>query len=84
MKNKSKFLIVLLGMLLFSNMVIPKHAKANEIDIEKTGETIKEIAEAVADLFCPETAQNRCKKGTCQSGACISFRSACGEGGSKC
>jgi hypothetical protein len=34
----------------------------------------------IEDAFCPETPQNRCKNGTCQSGACISFRESCGGG----
>ncbi len=35
------------------------------------------VLEVVGDLFCPETPQNRCKGGYCQTGACISFRKAC-------
>lgn len=45
---------------------------------------VKGLYEALVDLFCPDTPQNRCKNGTCQSGACISFRAACGGIESNC
>ena len=45
---------------------------------------VVELIEAVEDAFCPETPQNRCKNGECGTGACISFRPACGTLKSGC
>jgi len=45
---------------------------------------VQGLFEAIEGLFCPDTPQNRCKGGVCQSGACISFRTACGTNGSSC
>jgi hypothetical protein len=44
-----------------------------QVGVEEVGK----VLDAVVDLFCPETPQNRCKHGVCQTGACISFRKAC-------
>lgn len=44
---------------------------------EIAAKTFIALWEMIEDALCPDTPQNRCKHGTCQSGACISFRAAC-------
>ena len=46
-------------------------------DLVPIVKVIAELINAIEDAFCPETPQNRCKRGVCSTGACISFRSAC-------
>lgn len=54
---------------------------AEEEDADIDPGTIAALAGAAVSmtvgLFCPKTPQNRCKNGSCQSGACISFRASC-------
>jgi hypothetical protein len=92
----SKFFITLMmvnvlsvGLMSFSNqnMAYAVEAEAEEADIDPG--TIAALASAAISatvgLFCPKTPVNRCKSGSCQSGACISFREACyGATGSSC
>lgn len=80
--------VLSVGLISFSsqNMAYAVMAEAEEADIDPG--TVAALASAAVaatvGLFCPKTPRNRCKGGTCQSGACISFRSACGDLGSSC
>lgn len=57
------------------------NASLSSVKAQTAGDVVV-LIEAIIDAACPETPQNRCKQGTCQSGACISFRPACsGSGG---
>lgn len=49
----------------------------------QSAEDVVKVVIAIIDAVCPDNPQNRCKGGTCQDGACISFRSAC-EGSGSC
>ncbi len=74
----SKFLVTLVLLFVMTTSLLPNKAKASDIG------AIAKAIEVIIDAVCPETPQNRCKNGTCQSGSCFSFRSACGELGSPC
>ncbi|WP_291403921.1 hypothetical protein [Daejeonella sp.] len=74
----TKFSVTLVLLFVMTTSFFPNKAKAIDPG------TIAEAIEAIIDAVCPETPQNRCKNGTCQSGSCFSFRAACGERGSSC
>ena len=54
------------------------------IDIGDAIELAIQLWDAISEAFCPDEPQNRCKNNKCGSGACISFRPACGTIGSVC
>ena len=93
-KMKKYFLVVMVSFMMLMPAITgtnATYAKSNVtlayaggIDWLAAAGVVKGLYEALEDLFCPDTPQNRCKNGTCQSGACISFRAACGEIGSNC
>lgn len=97
MKRAKTFLLALLTATvlvvpsLSGTMSTSAYYVAAEEEEESDGITLAEalagaaIASGVIEkLFCPKTPQNRCKGGKCKTGACISFRSACGDIGSTC
>jgi hypothetical protein len=87
-KMKNYFLVMMVSLM----MIMPAltgtnatYAKSNVTNVTLAstdwtayGTLIVELWEMLEDAFCPETPQNRCKNGSCQSGACISFRQSCG------
>jgi hypothetical protein len=90
MKKMKKLVIVAMMSLM---LVVPALTGSNATHAEdgvnpgqviSVIEIVKDLAEAIEDLFCPENPQNRCKNGVCQSGACISFRPSCNNLGSGC
>lgn len=91
MKKVKTFLLAILTM---SILVVPSLTgtiSASAYYEEEEEITLTEVLAGAAiasgvieKLFCPKTPQNRCKGGKCRTGACISFRSPCGELGSPC
>jgi hypothetical protein len=67
---------LMVGFFLTSMIIMPSMSGINKVQAaDVTG--VGDILTAIVDLFCPETPQRRCKNGTCQDGACVSFRKAC-------
>lgn len=63
---------MLIALFMLTVTLIPSKANA-----QVSPEVVVDIIEIIVDVFCPETPQNVCKQNTCQSGACVSFRTHC-------
>lgn len=73
-----KKLLFTVTLLAFTTLIdVGFTSSQNKANAQVGPKEIATVLEAVVDLFCPETPQNRCKNGYCQTGACISFRKAC-------